>query len=619
MLCCLNPYCDGNPDANGVPNPVNPDGAKRCQYCKEPLIPLLRNRFKPLQVLGQGGFGRTYLAQDRDKLDRPCVVKQLLPQRSSKAVELFQREAEQLETLGQDNPQIPSLIAFFQENNALFLVQQFVEGQSLSRELEQKGIWSEPQVRQLLQGVLPVLDFIHQKGVIHRDLKPDNLMRRKDTGQIVLIDFGLSKQLKGSVLAMPGTRAGSYGYVPLEQMERGEAYPASDLFSLGATCFHLLSGIAPHGLWVRQGYGWVSRWQSHIKQTLSPELTRVLDKLLREDHTRRYQSAQQVLRKLDQVPIDPVPTTQTVAAPPRPIDPVPTTKTITVPPRQPPKPPKREAPPKVVRQNAQVQGLPILWLVGVGVSYGLVGLWQSGGEQLVAELVKGNGAADAVLFTRIFWGIGITVLGSLTGPLTKKKDSIVVSVAWDWAWAWAWVGAWAWAWAVAWAVAWVGAWAWAWAWAGAGAWAGAWAGAGAWVWALALDEAEAGVWAYFGTQLWISILSYLWAIQHPENPVRWRSWLMAGLSLLGGGFCFYQANQFGELILPGVILGAGVMGIIALVIATLVGSGKHLAAMGLSYWHRLLCFAIPALLGVTVGWHSYGLFPWADGLIEFIK
>lgn len=334
MVCCLNPYCDGNDG-----NPVNPDGAKRCQYCKEPLIPLLRGRFKVLRVLGQGGFGRTYLAEDHDRLKQLCVVKQLLPQGGSKAVELFQREAKQLQDLGQDNPQIPSLEAYFSENNALFLVQQFIEGETLAQELERRGKFTEEEVRSLLLDWLPLLAAVHCQGVIHRDLKPDNLMRRRDNGRVIMIDFGLSKQLKGSVVAMPGTTAGTYGYAPYEQMESGEANPSSDLYSVGATCFHLLSGKHPGRLWLDNGYNWVQSWQSHVSQPLSPELARVIDKCLRKDYTRRYQSAQEALQALTPAATKPSPPPPQPSPPPP--QPAPKPKppyTPTVP--SPPRPPK---------------------------------------------------------------------------------------------------------------------------------------------------------------------------------------------------------------------------------------------------------------------------------------
>ncbi len=182
-------------------------------------------------------------------------------------------------------------------------------------------------------------------------------------------------------------------------------------------------------------------------------------------------------------------------------------------------------------------------------------------------------------------------------------DLAVVCNDWGWFVAFAVVWAWGLAWGLTFALAGFGAWGFAVAWAVA--WAGAGTGAEDWDW----DWTGAG--AYFGTKLWISIVSYLWAIRHPENNIRWLSWLMAILSFLLGGFCFYQANQNGEDILPGVILGTAVMGIIALVVGTLVGAGKRLQASGFGYGARWFWLAVPAVLGVVAGWHSYGAFPWA--------
>ena len=294
MICCLNPDCQ---------NPQNPDTHKFCQSCRTPLIPLLRNRYRPIQLLSdEGGFGRTYLAEDNDKLNERCVIKQLAPQVQgtqalNKAVELFQQEAKRLQELG-DNPQIPTLYAYFQEGNYLYLVQQFIDGENLLKDLQQRGTWNESQIRELLENLLPVLQFIHQRQVIHRDIKPQNIMRRRD-GRLVLIDFGASKQLTATIVAKTGTRIGSLGYSPLEQLQDGEAYPASDLFSLGATCFHLLSGVPPWDLWKMQGYGWVSSWRQHLKNPVSQELGGILDKLLQVDMQQRYQSVGEVLADLN--------------------------------------------------------------------------------------------------------------------------------------------------------------------------------------------------------------------------------------------------------------------------------------------------------------------------------
>lgn len=299
MLCCLNPDCQ---------DPINPDGSKYCQYCGTLLISLLRGHYRVIKLLSdEGGFGRTYLAEDVDKLNEQCVVKQLAPkfQEASalrKAVELFKEEAKRLQQLGEHN-QIPTLLAYFEQDNYLYLVQQFIDGQNLLKELQQQGTFSESKIRQLLLDLLPILKFIHDRGVIHRDIKPQNIIRRQSDGQLVLIDFGASKQLSTTVMMKTGTAIGSHGYTPIEVMQDGKAYPASDLFGLGATCFHLLTGIRPSQLWMEQGFSWVTSWRKYLSNSGSGitsrlKLGKVLDKLLKTDIEKRYQSASEVLSDL---------------------------------------------------------------------------------------------------------------------------------------------------------------------------------------------------------------------------------------------------------------------------------------------------------------------------------
>ncbi len=329
MLCCLNPDC---------PNPINPDGNQYCQSCSAPLTYLLRGHYRVTKVLSdEGGFGRTYLAEDVDKLNERCVVKQLAPKVQgtwalNKAIELFKEEAKRLQELGRHS-QIPTLLAYFEQDSYLYLVQEYIEGQNLFKELQQRSQFNEADIRELFMYVLPVLNFIHEHGVIHRDIKPQNIMRRAyyqygnyrgihppshppsnppsipnlreptsgipAQGDIVLIDFGASKQLTATVQTKPGTTIGSFGYSPIEQINGGEAYPASDLFSLGATSFHLLTGVSPFQLWTEYGYGWVNSWRQHLKQQISPELGEVLDKMLKKDINQRYQSAEEVHRYLN--------------------------------------------------------------------------------------------------------------------------------------------------------------------------------------------------------------------------------------------------------------------------------------------------------------------------------
>lgn len=295
MACCLNPDC---------PNPLNQDSSKYCLSCGTELIPRLRNRFKIIRPLGQGGFGKTYLAEDADKLNRSCVIKQLFYQGQSsnanqKIVELFMREAEQLDQL-KVNQQVPDLLAYFEEGGFLYLAQEYIEGEDLLRELQQEGPFSEGKIIELLLDLLPVLEFIHKKGLIHRDLKPENIMRRKQDGRLVLIDFGVARQVSMSQLSITGTKVGSPGYFSVEQFAEGKATASSDLYSLGATVFHLMTGQYPGELWTMQGYGWVNNWQEHVTNSINPKLDFLISKLLQIKAETRYQTANEVLADLIQ-------------------------------------------------------------------------------------------------------------------------------------------------------------------------------------------------------------------------------------------------------------------------------------------------------------------------------
>ncbi len=303
MICCINPDC---------PNPLNLEGKKFCQTCSTRIVPLLRNRFRVIRVLSdEGGFGRTYLSEDIDKLNERCVIKQLAPKfqgswAQKKAMELFQAEAKRLQELG-EHPQIPTLLAYFEQDGCLYLVQQFIDGHNLLKELQLRKSYSYQEIKQILIDLLPTLKFIHDRGVIHRDIKPENIIRCQTDGRLNLIDFGSSKQLTAKVQNKIGTSIGSHGYSPIEQIRDGKAYPSSDLFGLGATVFHLLTGISPFALWMEYGYGWVTDWRQYLKSPISNELDWILDKLLKKEIQQRYQSVDEVIGDLTQKPVVQVP------------------------------------------------------------------------------------------------------------------------------------------------------------------------------------------------------------------------------------------------------------------------------------------------------------------------
>ena len=293
MSYCFNPACS---------KPQNPTDANFCLSCGSKL--LLKERYRALSQLGEGGFGKTYRAIDEDRMKEPCVIKQFLPapeiqgnsQALTKAIELFNQEAVRLYELGKHN-RIPGMLAYFEQDKRLYLLQEFVNGNNLLQELERYGVYNESQIWQVLTDLLPVLKYIHENSVIHRDIKPENIILRQQDRALVLIDFGVSKQASGTVLSgNRGTMAGTPGYAPDEQIRFGEAYNASDLYALGATCVHLLTGLHPTNLYSPWEARWL--WQEHLHKTgscVSSKLESILDKLLKDKISDRYQSVDDVL------------------------------------------------------------------------------------------------------------------------------------------------------------------------------------------------------------------------------------------------------------------------------------------------------------------------------------
>jgi len=266
----------------------------------------LQKRYCALKPIGKGGFGRTFLAVDESQLFKPCcVIKQFFFQAhransQHKAAKLFHQEVLQLEVLGK-HPQIPQLLDYFEQDGQQYLVQELIDGQNLEQELAEMGAFNEIQIRDLLSNLLPVLQFVHDCQVIHRDIKPSNIIRRYSDGQLVLVDFGAAKSVTGKELAQTGTVIGSAEYIAPEQT-KGKAVFASDLYSLGVTCVHLLTQVPPFEVFDSSEDAWV--WRCYLGSPLSHSLAQILDKLLQNATKRRYQSAQAVLKDLHPEPTE---------------------------------------------------------------------------------------------------------------------------------------------------------------------------------------------------------------------------------------------------------------------------------------------------------------------------
>lgn len=277
-----------------------------------------------LRQLGTGGFGRTYLAEDLHLPGHPrCALKHLKPQINSDdtlsmARRCFETEAQVLYRLG-NHDQIPRLLAHFEEDREFYLAQEFIEGESVARELVEGQVWSEGRALALLKDVLQVLSFVHGQQVIHRDLKPSNLIRRRADQRIVLIDFGAVKQVSAQPVEAGNTNLtisiGTQGYMPNEQIA-GKPRFSSDIYAVGVLGVQALTGVHPRQL--GEDTRGELEWQ-HLAPQVSLALKDVLDCMVRYDFRDRYSTADEALAALESIPVEaeiPMPLEFVPSAPP---------------------------------------------------------------------------------------------------------------------------------------------------------------------------------------------------------------------------------------------------------------------------------------------------------------
>jgi eukaryotic-like serine/threonine-protein kinase len=265
---------------------------------------LLAGHYKVLEVLGKGGFGQTYIVEDIHLPGHPqCVLKHLKPTSIEPQVleiarKLFQREAEILQQLG-NYDQIPRLLAYFEENREFYLVQELIKGHTLSQELTHGQQWTETKIIEVLIEILGILEIVHNHGVIHRDIKPDNIIRCELDQKLVLIDFGAIKQLRNQTAIGHGQKrvtitVGTPGYMPSEQT-RKLPRPSSDIYALGMIGIQALTGVCPRELPDDTNTGEIV-WK-HLTP-VTPGLAAVLTKMTHYHFKDRYQTATEALTAL---------------------------------------------------------------------------------------------------------------------------------------------------------------------------------------------------------------------------------------------------------------------------------------------------------------------------------
>ncbi|NJN63301.1 MAG: serine/threonine protein kinase, partial [Coleofasciculaceae cyanobacterium RL_1_1] len=279
---------------------------------------LLDNRYNVLSSLGRGGFGETFLAEDTQMPSRRrCVIKQLRSSTDKPEIvqlvrDRFSREAAILESVG-DHPQIPTLYAYLVRDDRFYLIQEWIEGKTLTQLLNERGSLTEAEVIALLQQLLPVLSYIHDRGLIHRDIKPDNILIRQRDGLPVLIDFGAVRETMGTKYNEVGQTTssiviGTPGFMPSEQAV-GRPVFSSDLYALGLTAIYLLTGRYPQDLPTDPRTGEIL-WHDHAP-ACSPHLRNVIDRTIASHPHDRYLTARDAIGALlSPVPITPNPSTK---------------------------------------------------------------------------------------------------------------------------------------------------------------------------------------------------------------------------------------------------------------------------------------------------------------------
>ncbi len=263
---------------------------------------LLDGRYRIVSYLAEGGFGYTYLAEDTRRPSCPkCVVKQLKPDISNSEMlddvrRLFRTEAETLDKLG-EHQQIPRLLAYFEKDGEFYLIQELIKGDDLRNELKLGEPWSEKQICQMLMEVLEILDFVHKNQVIHRDIKPDNIIRRYQDKRLALVDFGSVKQIRDYESQIMGTVVvGTKGYMPTEQ-GRGSPRFNSDIYALGMIAIRAATGLNINQFQEDSNTGEII-WQPWARG-INDGLAFILAKMIRRNFCDRYQSSQEVLQDLE--------------------------------------------------------------------------------------------------------------------------------------------------------------------------------------------------------------------------------------------------------------------------------------------------------------------------------
>jgi serine/threonine protein kinase len=300
MSYCINPYC---------PKPSSPLNTNNafCSLCGTEL--LLQGRYRVISLLSNdSGFGDVYQAEEVNGERKIIKVLKQNLNAQSKAVELFQNEAEVLSQL--NHPGIPQVEAngyftFFPKNSQEALhcfAMEYIEGIDLEKWMNNRDnqpITEEEAIAWLKQ-ITQILEQVHQQDYFHRDIKPSNIMLANNE-HLVLIDFGTAREITGTYLAKISgknvTKLASAGYTPPEQ-EKGHAVPQSDFYALGRTFVYLLTGKSPSDNEIYDPMNDELRWRNFAPH-VSSSLTDFIDNLMSQKASDRPQNTLKILENLE--------------------------------------------------------------------------------------------------------------------------------------------------------------------------------------------------------------------------------------------------------------------------------------------------------------------------------
>ncbi|MBW4510732.1 MAG: serine/threonine protein kinase [Scytonematopsis contorta HA4267-MV1] len=274
---------------------------------------LINSRYRIKKLLGKGEFGGTYLALDNQRFDEPCVLKEFVTINSKEenlciSKKLFERKAKVLYQI--QHPQVPQFLAWFTDDERIFMIQQYINGKTyseiLSDHIASKGQpFSETEVKTWLMDTLPVLEYLHEHKVIHRDISLDNIILPYEQSKPVLINFGAVKENFAQIMSSDSLNSfnsirysvnGRLGYSPPELLRLGLSYPSSDFYTLGVCAVILLTGKMPH-LLLDELLNW--QWRSQVN--ICDNFAKILHKMLAQEPSLRFHSAQEIIFALNNI------------------------------------------------------------------------------------------------------------------------------------------------------------------------------------------------------------------------------------------------------------------------------------------------------------------------------